>query len=120
MIVIKLDIISLFDIWKFDYSKYAEDIIRIGDLTAIRFLKGKPYRRNYERALLLLGLAKKIGAKTFFEFGTGRGFCSAVMAQAELKVYTVDNESHTNTKAIIKSLGINVNNITFIKSDSKK
>lgn len=118
--MIKTNIIDLCIALGFDYKKYIEDIIRIGDLTAKREYKGQHYRRNYERAFILMSLLHKYKISKFLEFGTGRGFSVAcvLFLNPKTEAYTIDINCQDNTKKLISSLGIDISNATFIKAKS--
>ncbi len=88
----KTNILDLFKKWNFDYTKHEKRFKEIGDVTAIRY-KGKvPFRRNYERALLVYAVAEHFQCKNFVEFGTGRGFVTACVSLCESiqDIYTID------------------------------
>lgn len=118
--MIKTNILTLFKKLKFDYASHEKEVIRIGDSTAIRELRGQPYRRNYERALLLMALASHFRCSRFLEFGTGRGFVTAAIASLKIPVHTIDHKPTDIAKQLITDLGISVSNITFIGKPSDK
>ena len=56
---------------------------KLGDLTALRRdEKGRFYRANYERGILLYALVAKYRPQAVLEFGTGRGYGCLCMAWA--------------------------------------
>jgi predicted O-methyltransferase YrrM len=115
----KTNIIEICNRLKFDYMTYKDEICRIGDLTAIRFIKGKKYRRNYERSILIMSLIKAFNVKSFFEFGTGRGFVTAAASIMNVPViYTVDSESTKTAINLLTKLGIKTDSIVFINKKS--
>jgi len=117
----KTNIIDFLKYCDFDYRIYIENVLRIGDSTAIRELKGVMYRRNYERGLLLMGIINKFSSTKFLEFGTGRGFATAcaLFAKSDLEITTIDSKSSEHSKDLICSLGIDVSPVSFLGVDSK-
>jgi len=117
----EINIIRLFDIFKFSYHGYIERILQIGDMTAIRKLHGKLYRRNYERGLLVSAIAKTYNCKNFLEFGTGRGFTTACVLEINpnICVTTIDNDHSQKARVFLNELKINTDNVNFINSSSK-
>ena len=106
----------------FDYKQYCEEVVRIGDKTALRVFKGAKYRRNYERALLLMSIIQSLDVKKFLEFGTGRGFVTAcaLLVKPTLKISTIDHKYSAQAKELLIELGMDISNISFIYSDSEK
>ena len=117
----KIDIISFLKYCDFDYRQYIEEVLRIGDTTAIRELRGVTYRRNYERGLLLMAIIHKFDSTKFLEFGTGRGFATAcaLFLKNGLDITTIDNKSSEQSKNLIEGLGICTNSIFFLGMNSK-
>ena len=117
-----IDVISFFTKLNIDYLSKRELFLSIGDATAIRYKNGVPFRRNYERGLLLYGIAEYFKCKSFLEIGTGRGYVTACVSTSEHveKIDTIDIES---TEMAIECLnqvsGVCVNKINFITQDSK-
>ncbi len=104
-----IGITNYLDSLGFDYMSHKDEIIRIGDETAIRKDRnGKPYRKNYERGLLLCALCNHFGLKKFLEFGTGRGYTCACLIQLSKmeNITTVDHKSSLEAKHLIRSLGL--------------
>jgi len=118
----RTNILSLFRTWNFDHRRYIPELLRIGDITAIRELKNKKYRRNYERGLLLLGLMQTFKLKKLLEFGTGRGYATAcaLLCDHDVEVYTIDNDSTSGAKRLLASLNVDISSVNFIHADSKR
>lgn len=114
---------SLFSDWQFNFSPYVDFVQQIGDVAAIRRTKtGETFRRNYERALLLLAVADRYKSRKALEFGTGRGFvsgCLSVLSGIE-EIHTIDKLDYGSTVAYLTSVSemINLDKIKFIHKDS--
>lgn len=106
----------------YDFKSVKNEVIRIGDKTAIRRIGNTLYRKNYERAFLICALAQKFGLTDFLEFGTGRGFvcaCLASMCKMD-SITTVDRKSIPEAISLIQGLGINTSLINGIEKDANK
>lgn len=104
----------------FNYESIVPEIVRIGDITAIRKNKGKTYRRNYARAILFVALARKFQLSSFLEFGTGRGFiCASLLSLCNMDIIsTIDKEPPDVAMSLIDSLGLNSRTIKCITANA--
>ena len=137
--MIAISIKDLFDKFEFDPHVIIDEVVRIGDHTAIRdFFKKEPkninsksmkyiktgekFRKNFERGLLFYFLISHFKCKKLLEFGTGRGFVSAVASICPTisKVVTIDMEQTDKAIACMKKAGISMDKITFIRGNSRK
>lgn len=120
--MIKITIHDLMSKIDFDPSPLISDLIKIGDICALREINGKKARKNYERAILLVSLAKKFGCKSFLEFGTGRGYAVGSLAyfcnEQMSDLFTIDRNSLDDVKSKFKSLNIPQEKIHFIECDA--
>ncbi len=119
------NIVDLCKKWGFDIQQYKETVALIGDVCAIRRDKsGKSFRRNYERALVVLSAALHYKSTKFLEFGTGRGFVTAcaTLLDGLNSITTIDKLSKDATIGTISkvSIPIDMSKINFISKDSKK
>ncbi len=96
------------------------NFIKIGDKTAIRNRKGVNYRKNYERGVLITVLAKRYELQDFLEFGTGRGYvCACLADMADMnRIATIDKKSIPEARALIQSLGIDESRMEYIQSEA--
>lgn len=128
-----MNIVDFLKSISFDYdhglkSYIVPRIIEIGDFTAIRELKRQKnskfekYRKNYERALLMVALARTFHLSNFLEFGTGRGFvCASLLALGKMDIIsTIDKQSPDKAKFLIEAAGLNSNRINYITADANK
>jgi len=111
------------DIIEYDFDTDSlTDYKAIGDKTAIRDMKGKKYRRNYERGILMAAIAEKFERTSLLEIGTGRGYvaaCVEKMSNVE-RIATVDRSSSDDARKLIKQCGIDTSNIEFVKGNANK
>lgn len=117
-----IDIVTLLQKWEIEYVDLVPFFQDIGDKTAIRYRNGKPFRRNYERGLLLYAIATHFKCKTFLEIGTGRGYVSTCVSHCSTieSIYTIDNESAELAKEAVKSTGLKTTKkINFIDDISE-
>jgi len=118
-----INLLSLFNQWKFDYSKHKDIVCSIGDVCAIRYSKETgSYRRNYERAILLIAIAKTYNRCKVLEFGTGRGFVSGCLSLLPgiSYIYTIDIVSSRKIKQkMTQAPLINIGKITFVTKNSR-
>lgn len=102
---------------------FLDDVLRIGDVCAIRHVKGKTFRKNYERGVLLPLLAKAYSCMSMLEFGTGRGFCTACclkLASPPLeRIVTIDFQPDSETPGYFEKLGIDTSKVRFVKAASQ-
>ncbi len=119
-----IDLISLLWSWHFAYSDHIDQVRSIGDVTAIRKdKKGRTFRRNYERAMLMMAVAWKYGSTKFLEFGTGRGFVTACLSTNDIisSITTIDKLDSEKTQRKMGELdGVNMSKIHFIRKNSFK
>lgn len=115
-----VNILTLFKSWNFDYKPYVEKFKAIGDVTAIRYKKGKPFRRNYDRGMLLFAVASHFRCKTFLEFGTGRGYVTACVSLCKSIEHIITIDRDPVAKKTLVEAGIDTKNIDFITSKSQK
>lgn len=102
-----IDLLTLCDKYQFDYLSYMHFVSSVGDLTAIRKNKdGTLFRRNYERAILMLCVANKYQSTRFLEFGTGRGFVTACISCLKhvQSIFTIDKDHSQNADKILSSI----------------
>lgn len=118
------DILSLCRSWQFDYQNYKQEVLRIGDVCAIRKAKnGRLFRRDYERAILLLAVASKYQSQRVLEFGTGRGFVSACLSMLEhvSHIATIDKLRQEKTRKLVESVAARgLDKIQFVSTNTFK
>jgi len=118
------DIEALSVQWDVDLIPYIPKVKEIGDICAIRYdKKGRPFRRDYERGLLLILVALKHKLVNCLEFGTGRGFVSACLSMLEGvdSVHTIDKLERTQTVDVMsQSVYAKPEKVTFIQTKSNK
>ena len=110
-----LDILSLFEKYGFNYLAYKDIVLKIGDICAIRTKNGKSFRRNFERALLVMAVANQYRSTKVLEFGTGRGFVTGCLSLLDnvKEVWTIDKLS--DAEKIMSAIPeIQMNKIKFI------
>lgn len=115
------DLLTLMKKWDFPLEAYKDVVMEIGDICAIRKSKGVAFRRNYERAFLLLAVALKYGSSRVLEFGTGRGFVTAALSMLENvhEIYTIDKLPASQTVGIMKqSSHAQMSKVSFISKKS--
>ncbi|KKN24736.1 hypothetical protein LCGC14_0891830 [marine sediment metagenome] len=103
------DLISLCNEWQFDYKKYQSRVLSIGDVCAIRKAKnGQRFRRNYERAMVVLAAASRYGSRRMLEFGTGRGFTAASLSMFDQveEIVTIDKLKQITAIQAVASLNV--------------
>jgi len=120
----KFNIISLCDAWEFPYKDYIDRVLAIGDVCAIREdKKGKPFRRDFERAFVVMAAAHRYKATRILEFGTGRGFVTGCLTMLDHVKYicTIDK---LKTEPIVELMSklddIDMKKIRFISKNSYK
>jgi len=120
----KYDIRSLLKEWDFDAEPYIMAVRDIGDVCAIRYDdKKKPFRRDYERALLMLAVAFRYQSTKFLEFGTGRGFVCGCLSMLDHipTIFTIDKLPHAKAYKLMSSYSkIDLEKISFLKANSLK
>lgn len=115
-----ISIVGLLERMSFDYKSIVSEIKRIGDVTAIRKKGSVTYRRNYERAILIVALARHYGLSDFLEFGTGRGFvCAALLSLCNMnRISTIDKQSIPEALSLIESLNLDSSTIDGIVAEA--
>ncbi len=115
------NICDMCDAIGFDYFQKIDEFIRIGDVTAIRHLKKQQYRKNYERGILMVALARLIKARRVLEFGTGRGYvcaCLVGMVESIEEVVTIDKENPDVVVDKFSQLGLSLDKMKFVTGNA--
>jgi len=120
--MIETDICSFLKAIDYDHVPILPRVLEIGDKTAVRRTDyGLLYRRNYERAILLVALASHYRSCRFLEFGTGRGFvvgCIRNLTNTMDYITTIDKENPGNAQRLLRFVGASVDKIDWIMRDS--
>ncbi len=118
----RIPVTDLLQTLAFDYQPHIDELIRIGDKTAIREKDGVSYRRNYERGLMIAALANRFGLTDFLEFGTGRGFaCACLLRFAQMqRLTTIDIANTELARSLIKELDINDDSVEYVTANANK
>lgn len=116
------NIIRLCEDFGFPYKSYLDKVKYVGDVCALRKNpNGVAFRRNYERALVVMAVAHKYDCKRFLEFGTGRGFvtgCASMLKNIQA-ITTIDKEPYRPTEKKMSKLDcIDLSKIEFISNNS--
>ncbi len=96
------NLLALLERWNFEYKPHKDKFQSIGDVTAIRYEKGVPFRRNYERAMLVYAAAATFNCKNFVEFGTGRGYVTACVSSCPCIESIVTIDCVDSARSLIK------------------
>jgi predicted O-methyltransferase YrrM len=121
----KVDVVKFVNWCGYDYKPHVNRYIEIGDQTAIRTLKGtdKTYRRNYERGILLVAIAKHFHLTRFLELGTGRGYSVAALTEfcpTMQRLVTVDRVSCPDAKRLMSDCSVDVSRVEFVDANTSR
>jgi len=116
------DLISLAKEWNFSINEYSNIVKEIGDVCAIRHKKGKPFRRDYERGLLMIAVSIHYNCHRLLEFGTGRGFVTSCLSMLSnvRHITTIDQLREEETLGVMsESFYSDMSKVEFISKKSK-